>query len=140
MNVYFGADGKIDAGRSTEHVFLFDISSGVPRQTQVLPVPNSFYGLVWAPTSNRLFVSGGQDDTVLEFVNDGAKFVVRRTIQLRHQAGLGIKTKPVAAGLAISPDATRLLVANLQNDSLSMIDLASGRVTAEQDLRPESST
>jgi len=43
---------------------------------------------------------------------------------------------PVAAALAISPDGKRLLVANIQNDSVSLIDLTSGRVITEQDLRP----
>jgi hypothetical protein len=35
----------------------------------------------------------------------------------------------------VSPDGRRLLVANIQNDSVSLIDLATGAVT-EQDLRP----
>ena len=46
------------------------------------------------------------------------------------------KCGPVAASLAVSPDGTRLLVANIQNDSVSLIDLTSGQVVAEQDLRP----
>src|SRR6202043_1053998 len=68
-----------------------------------------------------------------------------RTFRLGHQAGVGLGLKfggqlhpirPMVAGLAISPDGTRLLAANLENDSVSMIDLKSGEKVAEQDLRP----
>src|SRR6185437_3550157 len=44
--------------------------------------------------------------------------------------------KPVAAGLAVSPDGARLLVANYMNDSVSLVDIAARKVTAELDLRP----
>jgi hypothetical protein len=39
-------------------------------------------------------------------------------------------------GLAISADGQRLLVANIMDDSVSMIDVASSRIVAEQGLRP----
>jgi DNA-binding beta-propeller fold protein YncE len=43
--------------------------------------------------------------------------------------------KPEAGALAMSPDGRRLLVANVQNESVTLIDPASGALT-EQDLRP----
>ena len=42
----------------------------------------------------------------------------------------------MVAGLAVSPDGKRLLVANHQNDSVSLIDLETNRVISELDLRP----
>src|SRR5438045_2261567 len=47
----------------------------------------------------------------------------------------GQAAAPEVAGLAVSPDGGRLLAANIQNASVSLIDLATGAVT-EQDLRP----
>lgn len=143
FNRYFGPDGRVAPDDklyppelSSEYVFLFDISNHVPRQLQVLALPNTYQGLAWAPTSPRLFASGGKDDAVLEFVRSGTTFVPGRTFPLAHAAGLGLNTKPMAGGMAVSPDGRQLLVANLENDSVSLVDLASGQVVAEQDLRP----
>ena len=49
---------------------------------------------------------------------------------------MGLVVKPVAAGLAVSPSGTRLLVANYENNSVSLVDLARYAVIAELDLRP----
>jgi DNA-binding beta-propeller fold protein YncE len=137
---YFDGDGKILPEASMEYVFVFDVTGREPKQTQVLSLPNSFQGLAWAQASDRIFASGGKDDTVVEFVDDGGKFIAGRTIRLGHKACLGAKPDPycgpTTGGLAVSPDGTLLLVANIQNDSVSLIDLATGEVAAEQDLRP----
>ena len=57
-------------------------------------------------------------------------------IALGHKAGLGADVRPQAAGVAVSPDGRRALVANYYNDSVSLVDLVAGKVVAEQDLRP----
>ena len=73
---------------------------------------------------------------MLEYASDNGGFALKRTFALGHNhQGLGLAVKPAAAGLAVSPDGRRLLVANIQNDSVSLIDLTTGAV-AEQDLRP----
>ena len=151
---YYDAEGKLIPEASTEYVFLFDITTRTPIQMQVLAVPHTFPGIAWSKDSRHLLVSGGQDDTVVEFVDDGAHWVTDRTIHLGHtgclEVGLAIAALhetyttsptsrdcgPVAADLAVSPDDRRLIVANIQNDSVSLIDLATGKVIVEQDLRP----
>lgn len=147
-NKYYDHDGMPVPELSTEYVFLFDISGHEPRQIQVLPLANTFEGLAWSPGSDRLFVSTGSDDTIVEFVRSGSRFEKQRSFHLGHMACLGIpespgyggvgkrKCGPVVAGLAVSPDGTRLLAANIQNDSVSLIDLTHGDILAEQDLRP----
>ena len=142
-NRYFGSDEKVTVKAqpyvpelSTEYVFLFDVTGPKPKPLQVLTVSNTFQGLAWAPSSDRLFVSGGKDDVVAEFVRSSATFAPARTFKLMHSSGIGLNATPETAGLAVSPDGTRLLVANLQNDSVSLVDLAKGEVVAEQDLRP----
>src|SRR5262249_32816537 len=40
------------------------------------------------------------------------------------------------SGLAVSPDGRRLLVANMMNDSVSLLDVVNGRIVFERDLRP----
>ena len=135
FNRTFGPDGKFIADRSNEYVFVYDISGAAPVKRQVLAAPNTFLGIAWLPAGDRFYVSGGVDDVVREYVGAPGAFAPGRVFVLGHKAGLGLAAKPEAAGLAVSPDGRRLLVANLQNDSVSLIDLTSGAVT-EQDLRP----
>lgn len=130
-----GPDGKSVASQSNEYVFLFDVSGAAPVQRQVLIIANSFQGLAWAPDGAALYVSGGVDDRVQEFRGAVGAMTAARIFDLGHRAGLGLNVKPEAAGLAVSPDGRRLLVANLQNDSVSLVDLSTGAVS-EQDLRP----
>jgi DNA-binding beta-propeller fold protein YncE len=149
FNIHWSADAKIIPDElggpdlhkiipelSTEYIFLYDVTGSQPRQIQVLGVPNTYQGLAWAPFSDKIYVSGGVDDSVLEYVHWGASFTRARTFRLGHKAGIGLDAQPEAGGISVSPDGTRLLVSNLQNDSVSLIDLQSGTVIAEQDLRP----
>jgi DNA-binding beta-propeller fold protein YncE len=150
FNSFSDRDGKSRPELSTEYLFLFDITSPQPKQLQVFPIRASFQGLSWAPSSNQLFASDGVDDAVAEFVRSGAIFVAGRTFRLGHKSWVGPDLKDLAeagstkipgstgevSGLAVNADGTRLLVANIMNDSVSLIDLASGGIIAEQDLRP----
>jgi DNA-binding beta-propeller fold protein YncE len=135
FNRNFGPDGPMIPERSNEYVFVYDVSGAPPVKRQVLTPPNTFLGIAWAPAGDRFYVSGGVSDDVLEFVADGGAFKAGRTFALGHKQGLGIGVRPEAAGVAVSPDGRQLLVANLQNDSVSVIDLVTGAVR-EQDLRP----
>jgi DNA-binding beta-propeller fold protein YncE len=135
FNRTFGPDGQLIRERSNEYIFVWDVSGPSPVKRQVIQVANAFLGLAWAPAGDRFFVSGGVSDTVMEFTGGGSSFTAGRTFALGHKAGLGLLAPPGSAGLAVSPDGRRLLVANIQNDSVSLIDLADGKVT-EQDLRP----
>jgi len=136
-NLNFGADGSKPLPElSSEYVFVYDVSGSAPVKRQVLRAPDTFLGIVWAPSGERFYVSGGVDDDVLEYGREAGGFALKRTFALGHHArGLGLAVKPAAAGLAVSPDGSRLMAANLQNDSVSLIDLATGAVS-EQDLRP----
>ena len=135
FNRQYDPKGDLVPALSQEFVFVFDVSGPTPVQRQALPVANSFLGLAWTPSGDRFFVSGGVDDVVHEFVRRDRGFATGRDFKLGHNAGVGLAVKPEAGALAVSPDGRRLLVANFQNDSVSLIDLASGGVR-EQDLRP----
>jgi DNA-binding beta-propeller fold protein YncE len=143
FNSFSDRSGKSLPELSTEYIFLFDITGAQPRQLQVLPLHATFQGLAWHPSSDRFFVSLGVDDAVVEFVRRGPAFVRERQFELGHKAWVGAdytawggSGRAIAGGLALSPDGRRLLASNLMNDSVSLIDLASGKIVAEQDLRP----
>jgi len=135
FNREFSAAGKLIGPASTEFVFVYDVSGPTPVKRQAIGVPNAFLGIAWAPGGDRFYVSGGMNDDVLEFVRGAAGFAPGRRFALGHEVGLGLAVGPMVAGLAVSPDGRKLIAANFQNDSVSVIDLASGRIH-EQDLRP----
>jgi YVTN family beta-propeller protein len=134
-----------------EFVFVFDVSSGVARKLQQIPIPDTFEGLVWGPKGERFFVSGGIDDRVLIFKADLSRAVNDRYqpdapfVILNHNtndtapipsynggllagtpAGKAVPqlvTGAIAGGLDVSRDGKTLVVANFGNASASIVDL-----------------
>lgn len=135
-NLYNGPDGKLRKRQSTEYIFRFAISVRGARRLQTLQVPNSFGGIAWRPNGRGFIVGGGVDDALYLFARKGSNFAPAGKIPLGHKAGLGADVKPQAAGVTVSPDGQRALVANYYNDSVSLVDLRHRIVVAEQDLRP----
>ncbi|MGZ3443196.1 MAG: hypothetical protein ACXVDD_26930, partial [Polyangia bacterium] len=132
-----GPDGKTIAAESNEYVFVYDITRNAPVKRQVLQVANTFDGLAWSPRGNAFYVSGGVDDAVHVFTRGATGFAESgKPIALGHKAGLGLGVPPTAAGLALDAAGSRLLIANFENDSISVVDLTARAVTAELDLRP----
>jgi YVTN family beta-propeller protein len=136
-----GADGKPIPDASDEYVFVYDISRADPQQVQVIKVPDTFAGLVFSRDSKHFYVSGGKDDNVHVFSLDANRHWSEdgEAIPLGHSSGLGLQVgkEPLAAGgVAVSEDGETLVIANVYNDSISLIDLRTRRVSAELDLRP----
>jgi DNA-binding beta-propeller fold protein YncE len=150
MNSLYDASGNVDTTASTQFLFLYDISGNnkkKPALKQVIQQLNAHVGLVWAPNGQALYAAGGCDDAVYVYSNTGASFALSGKISLGHapngcvsnaanQKGLGLSVEPNVAGLAISADGKTLVAANNYNDSISVIDTASGTVRYEYDLRP----
>jgi DNA-binding beta-propeller fold protein YncE len=132
-----GPDGHEIKKDSNEYVFVFDISQARPQLSQTLEIPDTFDGIAWNPNGEEFYVSGGVDDEVHIYARQNGNWAeTGEPIRLEHKKGLGIDVKPEAAGLAVTADGKRLIVANFENDSISEIDLAARRKTAELDLRP----
>ena len=128
------AKGKKIPVQTSEYIFVFDIQQSKPVQRQALRISNAYMGLAWAPDGSHFYAGGGQDDDIHIFTQESGQWSeAEKPIALGHRTGLGVadrsETKvtplePMVAGLAVSPDGKRLLVANHQNDSVSLIDLA----------------
>ena len=132
-----GPTGSRVAAESNEYVFVYDISAGTPIKRQVIQVPNSFNGIAWNPSGLEFYVSGGVDDNIHVYGLQADTWTEQAAIALGHgNVGLGINVRPVAAGLAVTQDGKRLVVANMQNDSISVVDLVTRAEVAELDLRP----
>ncbi len=130
------ADARRLLAGATEYVFLYDISGAAPVKLQVLRPPNTFQGVAWAPDGEKLFVAGGVNDNVIVYSRTQGRFAQSGTVSLGHKAGLGLKVQPESAGLSVRSDGKYLAVANLQNDSISLIDLPASKLVKELDLRP----
>ncbi len=153
-NITAGLIGKIDTAASTQFLFLYDVSSAnksKPVLKQVIQQLNSHVGLVWAPNSQTLYAAGGCDDVVYVYSDNGTNFGLSNKISLGHapngclsnaanRTGLGLGVEPNVAGLAITADGKTLVAANNYNDSISVIDAATGTVRYEFDLRPYASS
>jgi len=138
-NQNYDANGNTEPGNSNEYVFVYDIASKAPRQLQVLQISvNAFEGLEWNPDGREFYVSGGPDDLIHVFALGDGKWVEGTPIPLNHNGvGLGLYgITPITSGITVTSDGRYLLAANFQNDSVSLVDLASGSVVKEFDLRP----
>src|SRR5262252_6424596 len=139
------ADGNNIASQSNEYVFIFDISHGRAVQKQV---PNTFMGLTFAPDGKTFYVSGGHDDNVHVYaLGAGGWAESGSPIDLAHPfhagnglfsnaPGFGNAVDSQAAGVAVTADGRKLVVANFENDSITVLDVASRSKVAELDLRP----
>ncbi len=138
---------KGDAVQETagEYVFFFEPqANGELKELGAVVVPNSFIGLAFSPDGAHLYVSGGSDDVVRELTRDAAtnKFADGTPpIALHHLkgadgGGLGLEEGPFTAGIGVSASGKMLVVANHENDSVQLIDVATRGVQKEIDLRP----
>jgi DNA-binding beta-propeller fold protein YncE len=135
----YTSTGSKDTAASTEWVFVFDITSPVPVQKQAIQVANTYNGIVFDPSGTAFYVAGGRDDSVHIFGLTAGLWSEQTgsPIKLGHSSQAG-GTSPEAAGIAITPDGTRLVVTNYENDSITLLTKTSGvwSKTADFDLRP----
>ena len=142
FNMLHAASGKVIPADSTQFVFIYDISQNNPIQKQVIQVPNTYSGIVFDPSGSAFYVSGGVDDNVHAYSLGQSGLWAEQQgspIPLGHGGvGVGFSVKPQAAGIAITKDGSKLVVANYYNDSVSVLIKSQGRWTVanELDLRP----
>ncbi len=131
------ASGALDTAASSDYIFIYDISQHVPVQKQVLQIPAAYAGIAFSSDGQRFYVGSGGGDSIYTYSdNAGIWSQLGEPIALGHKAGVGNNQGPSTAGLAVTDDGTRLLVANSYNDSVTLVDLKAGKVVAELDLRP----
>jgi DNA-binding beta-propeller fold protein YncE len=123
-----------------------------PTSLQAIPVPNTFSGIVWAPDGGAFYVAGGQDDNVRTYTKSGGLCAEKGTPIAFHHTAFGVPQPagnrllslsqfgaavgPLAAAVGITADSRELIVANLENDSISIMDFNSNNAVTELDLRP----
>ncbi|OYD97841.1 hypothetical protein CDG76_03105 [Nostoc sp. 'Peltigera membranacea cyanobiont' 210A] len=133
-----------------EWVFVYDVSSGKLVKRQQINIPNTYNGLAWAKDGSRFFVSGGIDDRVYVYASNGSQYVPDAPFILlghnsnqtapfpKYDGGLlkdtpakAVSTGAVVAGIAVSKDGKTLVAANFENDSISIVNTPTRKVTKE---------
>jgi DNA-binding beta-propeller fold protein YncE len=148
-----GDYGYLEPSASNEYVFVYDITgahAGTPYLKQVIQIPDTFEGLTFSPDGTKFYASGGVDDQIYAYTNGSAGWALSATIPLGHQiikaadgfsaGGIGFLQSPSAAGLAVSASGNTLVVANIYNESISVINTQTNTVSYEYDLRPYNTT
>ncbi|MBV9646166.1 MAG: hypothetical protein JO043_01740 [Candidatus Eremiobacteraeota bacterium] len=139
-------------------IFVYDVSRGEPRVSQQIQLPNAYNGLAWDPSGLRFYVSGGQDDRIYIFAKSSSQWAIDAPLPvLAHNSNdntatptydggilkftpagssqlvqsLGLNFGAMTAGVAVAPDGSALYAANLQDDSVSIVDPVQRKVTQE---------
>jgi YVTN family beta-propeller protein len=96
--------------------------------TQTLRQRAAFIGLAFSPDGKRLYASGGNEDVVFvyDWMNGAATLATTLHLSPARKGSSGWR---YPAGIALSPDGTKLYAAENLGDSLAVIDLATGSVT-----------
>jgi YVTN family beta-propeller protein len=139
---------------STEYAFIYDISQGTPVNKQIVPIANTYHGVVFDPNNSVFYVSGGPSDNIHIVVRSATGIWADQAgkLGLGHSGGIGLNLKPngatainsavgvtsCAAGIAISNDGMTLAVVNYYNDSITVFSggYGSWSLQREIDLRP----
>ncbi|MGB9337427.1 MAG: putative Ig domain-containing protein [Candidatus Acidiferrales bacterium] len=135
---------SFEAADSNEYVFIYDISTNTPIKKQVIQLVSSYHGIAFDPTSNAHFYVGGcAFDNVQSFTLNSMTGIwaedlngsSQPVLAMAHHTGNGLPVLPpvsgvpinsqvfvfpCAAGVALSADAYKLVVANYYNDSISV--------------------
>ncbi len=164
FNRVFDATGKVIPAKSTEYVFVYDVSSPRPLKKQVIQVQNAYSGIVFDPSGKAFYVPGNYlyladggvalDDMVHVYnLGTTGAWAEGPGLQLHHKGvGVGLNSSNVGAvpinaqvavssfpaGVALSSDGKTLVVANYYNDSITAFlgGLGAWSAGQELDLRP----
>lgn len=131
-------NGNTPAAYSNEFVFVYDVSHGQTALKQVLQVPFTYMGLAFSPDGRSFYVSGGKDNVVHTYSlgANGSWSESGTPISTGAAKVFASGPGPQVAGLAVNADGSRLVAANYESDSISIVDTKSRTVLSTFDLRP----
>jgi YVTN family beta-propeller protein len=118
-------------GVGDQSLMVVDTATGKTVQTLHYPAPQAlFLGVAYTPDGKRAFASAGDNNLVRTYAvaSDGT-LTEGAPIKLAVDDGQGHALRPFPAGLAVSHDGAKLFVADDFDNTLSIVDLASGKET-----------
>ncbi|MGZ4654604.1 alkaline phosphatase family protein [Oryzihumus sp.] len=114
-------------GQGTQSLQLVDAADHRVEQTIPYTSPESLYmGLAWSPDGQTAYASAAANSKVRVLHLQGGKLVEGTPLSLPTTNPAGEKVTLFPAGLAVTPDGKRLVVADQLGDAVSVIDTATG--------------
>ena len=129
-------NGSVVFPYSNEYVFVYDLSRGQTALKQVLKIQFTYMGLAFAPDGKSFYVSGGRTNVIHSFTLGSAGTWSESGTPIGTNAGPLYGADPQVAGLAVNADGSRVVAANYESDSISIIDTKARAVLSTFDLRP----
>jgi YVTN family beta-propeller protein len=125
-------------GEGIQSLQLVNTADHTVAQTISYPAPNGlFVGLAFSADGQTLYASGGGGNIVRRYALAGGTLSEQPPIMLPSANPSGAKVNLFPAGIALTPDGRRLLVADELADAFTVVDLASGTAhTAAAGHRP----
>lgn len=113
----------LHSGYGPHEIVVVDLGAG--RIVSRVELDEAFYGLAFGPEGRQLYASGAGKETVWKLEFDRGLLSGLETIPLRPA-----KQRGIPAGITVTPDGRRLLVANVFGQSISEVTLAGAGGTA----------
>jgi YVTN family beta-propeller protein len=116
-------------GQGAQSLQVIDTATNKVTETVSYPAPKAlFVGLAFTPDGRTLYASGGGNNLIRRYTVNAGTLTEGAPIALPTTSPAGTTVNPSPAGLAVTPDGRRLLVADQQADAFSAVDLATGAV------------
>jgi YVTN family beta-propeller protein len=118
-------------GQSTQSLMVVDRTSGKILQTIPYKSPEALYvGVAFSPDGKQVFASAGGNNKIRVYNVEGQTLTETDPINLPVPKGAdGKDVNLYPGGLTIAPDGKTLYVADNLSDSMSIVDLATRKVT-----------
>jgi YVTN family beta-propeller protein len=120
----------LNAGDNTNSIQAVDTGTSQVTQTISYTSPEGVYaGAAFSPDGTRAYASAGGDEKIRVYTVSGGQLTEGSPIALptTNPAGQAVNMYP--AGLAVTPDGGRLVVADEMADAASVVDLSTGQVS-----------
>jgi YVTN family beta-propeller protein len=132
LNAVASPDGRwlvaANAGQGTQSLQVVDTGGGQVVQTISYTRPDAvFSGLAFSGDGRALYASAGGNNKIRTFAVADGRLTEGASIPLPTRSEAGKPLNPYPAGIALTPDGSRLLVADRLADAVTSIDLRSGQ-------------
>lgn len=134
LNSALSPDGRkllvSNNGQGTQSLQLVDVADHEVEQTIPYKSPESLYmGLAWSPDGTKAYASAAANAKIRTYSYTGGKLTEGDPIALPTKTADGKSLNLFPAGLAVSADGRRLVVADQLADAVSVVDLGTGKTT-----------
>lgn len=113
-----------------ESLQVIDTASRQVKQTLSYTTPAAVYaGVAFSPDGSHAYASGGGSGVIHTYTVANGQLTEGAPIKLPSANPAGQSVNMYPAGLAVTPDGKRLVVADQMADAASVIDLATGQIS-----------